>query len=421
MTRLTPLFIVAAAFSAAACSPDAAPQPVGSAVEIESPAPPGSGEANLFAMQDGRVLMSWIEPAGTGAHALRFAVFGEGAWSETQTVAAGSGWFVNWADFPSVVELPDGTLAAHWLVRSGSGRYAYDVHLAQSTDGGATWTEPLTPHDDNTATEHGFVSLFGAAGGGLGAVWLDGRNFADADSNSAGGHDGGADMTLRYARVSIDGRLHDEAVLDDRTCECCQTAAALTADGPVVAYRDRSPEEVRDIYFTRRTADGWTQPQPLHNDGWTIHGCPVNGPFATARGRNAAIAWFTAAADTPRVQIAFSSDAGARFGPPIRVDDGYPAGRVAAILLDDGSALVSWLEQVEDGADIRVRRVRANGSFSDATTIAATGAERASGFPRMALGSDGLLLAWTQPGRPRTVRVAIARLDDSGTGPAAPR
>ena len=41
--------------------------------EMASPAGPGSGEPNLAVAADGRVLLSWIEPAGEGRHALRYA------------------------------------------------------------------------------------------------------------------------------------------------------------------------------------------------------------------------------------------------------------------------------------------------------------------------------------------------------------
>jgi hypothetical protein len=37
-----------------------------------------------------------------------------------------------------MVALPDGSLAAHWLVKSGSGTYAYDVNISRSFDGGKT-------------------------------------------------------------------------------------------------------------------------------------------------------------------------------------------------------------------------------------------------------------------------------------------
>ncbi len=115
-------------------------------------------------------------------------------------IAEGAGWFVNWADFPSLIALPDrlagGTLAGE----DGSGTYAYDVNVARSGDGGKTWSEPLVPHRDGTQTEHGFVSLFAAPGNLLEAVWLDGRE------TRPGG---------RRARAWRRG--HDAAIRDDRT------------------------------------------------------------------------------------------------------------------------------------------------------------------------------------------------------------
>ena len=312
-----------------------------------------------------------------------------------RTIAEGTNWFVNWADFPSMTVLPDGSLAAHWLVRSGEGTYAYDVNVARSFDGGASWSKPLAPHRDGTQTEHGFVSLIPASDGSLGAAWLDGRETQPGDGHDA--HGGGA-MTLRYAEISRDGALRAETLIDARVCDCCQTAAAMTAEGPVVVFRDRSGTEVRDVSIVRLRNGAWSEPRPVFEDGWQIHGCPVNGPSVAAEGRRVAVAWFTLAGDTPRVKLAFSSDAGGSFGAPVIVDDGNPLGRVDTLLLDDGSALVSWVEQSAEGSTLRVRRVRDDGSREAAVTVAPAGAVRANSFPQMARAGDTLVIAWTGEG-----------------------
>lgn len=377
---------------------------------IASPALPGSGEPNLFAA-GGHAYLSWIEPepvpgvadtAAAARHRLRFAEWDGGGWSVPITIASGAEsdaeWFVNWADFPSLVRLPAGRLAAHWLERTGGETYAYGVRIATSDDGGRTWSDPVVPHRDGTPTEHGFVSLFPTPSGELGVVWLDGRKFA-------GGGDS-PEMTLRAAAIDAKGEIRDEALLDGRACDCCQTGAAVTARGPLVVYRDRSAGEVRDIAVVRLTDGGWTEPATLHADGWTIDACPVNGPAVAAREDRVAVAWFTAAGDTARVNVAFSADAGATFGPPVRVDDGAPGGRVDVGLLPDGSALVSWIERVGGGAQVRVRRVAAGGEPGPSIAIAATSEERASGFPQMALAGGDVLFAWTEPGQPAHVRTA---------------
>ncbi len=356
--------------------------------ELPSPAGQGSGQPNLAAAPDGRVYLSWIDRLGEGRFALRFSRREGDGWSAPQTIAEGINWFVNWADFPSMVVLPDGTLAAHWLVKRGAGAYAYEINIARSFDGGKTWSQPLVPHRDGTLTEQGFVTMFPAKDGSLGVIWLDGREMKM-------GTDGHGSMTLRYATIRRDGTLADEAVLDAKVCECCQTSAALTDSGPIIVYRDRSDEEVRDISVIRWQRGKWSEPRPVHRDNWQINGCPVNGPSIAALGKRVAVAWFTAANDAARVRVAFSADSGETFGEPITVDDGRPAGRVDVLLLSDGSAMVCWLEKLDEGGAVRVRRVWPDGKRAESVTIAPSSTARSSGFPQMVRSGDKLIFAWT--------------------------
>ena len=373
----------------------------------ESPADGNSREPELTATPDGRIILSWVEKLGEKRYALRTAVRDASGWSDSQTVAQGENWFVNWADFPSVIALQDGSLAAHWLVKSGSGTYAYDVNIARSTDGGKTWSKPIVPHTDKTKTEHGFVSLIPLSDGRLGAVWLDGRNMKDMKQTDE--HAPAAEsMTLRYAALDADGKLSDEVQLDERVCECCQTSAVMTSDGPIAVYRDRSQAEVRDIYFVKQLNGSWTAPKPVHTDNWEINGCPVNGPSINADGRRVVVGWFTTAEDMPRVKVAFSQDAGATFGNPIQVDDGETVGRVDALLLPDGSALVCWMSGNVEGGAIKVRRVRADGTLGSPAVIAKTDISRSSGFPRMARLGEEVHFAWTEFGQPSRIRTASA-------------
>jgi hypothetical protein len=360
--------------------------------ELPSPAGTGSGQPNLALSPDGRVYLSWIERLGEGRFSLRFATLEKDGWSTPRVIAEGSNWFINWADFPSMAALPDGSLAAHWLVKSGHGTYEYDVTISRSFDGGKTWGNPFIPHRDGAKAEHGFVSLFAAKDGSLAAVWLDGREMKSAE----GGHSHG-NMTLRYVKVKRDGALVDEAALDMRVCECCQTSAAMTADGPVVVYRDRSEaeDEIRDISVVRLKGNKWSAPRPVFQDGWRLNGCPVNGPAVAAAGRRVAVAWFTGADKTSRVKLAFSDDAGESFGQPVAVDDGNPAGRVDVLLLDDGGAMVCWLEKLPEGGAVRVRRVRPDGKLDEAVTVAPSGTARSNGFPQMTRSGGEIIFAWT--------------------------
>ncbi len=402
--------------SLAGCSESGSP-PAGRGAELASPAPPGSRVPRLTVAPDGNVWMSWVTTREDGMHSLQASALRKRAWSRPMEVARGREWFVNWADFPALLVGGEPFMAAHWLVKRPGGAYAYDVMVSVSADKGQTWTAPFSPHDDGTATEHGFVSLF-PTGAGFGAVWLDGRNMATASDTHASadsGHGHGAGgMTLRGALLDRDGTIRAAAELDDLTCDCCQTGAAVTTAGPLVVYRDRDGDEVRDIYFSAYRDGRWTQGTPVAEDGWRIAACPVNGPAIDAAGDSAVTSWFTSAPE-PAVRAAFYSDAAGTFAPPVEVDRDRPLGRVDAVLLADGSAVISWVAALdEQRAVIRYRRIRPDGRRGELNMLAEIPASRASGFPQMALGGDGLVFAWTAPGEVSRVLTATAPL------PAAP-
>jgi hypothetical protein len=374
---------------------------------VPAPASPGSRYPNLAPAPDGEVVLSWIAPADDGANALQYSTWTGDGWTAPSTVASGAGWFVNWADFASVVPIADGLWAAHWLAQRPGNVYSYDLRVAVSTDRGRSWSTPITPHDDGTPTEHGFVS-FARAKGGLAAIWLDGRNTGGGDHES--GHGAGGAMTLRTAVINPQGRVSGgEAELDARVCDCCQTDVAVSAEGLVVAYRDRDEGEIRDISVMRGNDEGWSAPMSVHRDGWHISACPVNGPAIAAKGSAVAVAWFTAP-DQPRIRLAFSDDAGRSFAAPLEVDAGRVAGRVDLLLLDDRRAVVSWLAETASGAEVRAQLWTRTGAVGPPLIVGSSGVDRASGFPRMARARDALLFAWTEGDAAPAVRTAVVRL-----------
>ena len=376
--------------------------------ELDTPARAASGQPNLHASADGRVYLTWLEAIGEKRHALRFAVFNGRGWSESRTIVEGEDMLVNPADFPSLVVPPGGSMVAHWPVKGEPGTHASSIRIARSTDGGKTWSKPVIPHTDRSMTEHGFVSMLPWPGGRALAVWLDGRNMKEEHNGGHGSSTGGTN--LRYTIIGTDGRASEDLLIDPRACECCQTSAALTSEGSLVVYRDRSEKEVRDISAVRFSKGKWSEPLVVSADGWEIHGCPVNGPSVSADGRRVAVAWFTAAKETPRVKVAFSGDAGASFGQPIQVDDSSPTGRVDVLMLSDGSALVSWLERTANGGEVRVRRIKPDGSRDQSVTLAESSALRVTGFPQMARTGNEVIFAWTQPGATSRVRTVVAKL-----------
>nr|WP_306267432.1 sialidase family protein [Pararhizobium sp. IMCC3301] len=369
-----------------------------SVTDLSAPVADGAREPSLSTMIDGRVLMSWTEPQGQG-FAVKVAIFDGSGWSKPQTVVERDDLFVNWADFPSAIALADGTLVAHWLQINGDASYQYDVRIARSDDEGKTWSKSFVPHDDRSQREHGFVTLLPTQSDDFMAIWLDGRNYdiyasQEIEENA---------MQLRARSITGNWEMSDDALIDARTCTCCQTSAVVADNGDIVAvYRDRSLEEIRDISIVRYTPQGWSAPTPVSPDGWHIEGCPVNGPAIDADDGQTVVAWFTAANDVPKVKVAFSSDDGVTFGKAFEIDNGAPSGRVDVIQQAKGSALVTWVEQTAQGEVVLICAVDPKAGCEHPRVVAVSSVGRTVGFPRMALGEQGVFIAWTEPSQEAT-------------------
>lgn len=402
---------------AGACQRHSAPRAwLGPVESVAVPAPAGGRYPHLAGGGELPVVLSWLQPGTAPNFSLYVAQWsdrGFGApltWSAPHTVATGRDWFVNWADFPSVVPVSQRVWAAHWLQQQPGDIYAYDVRIAVSANGGRRWSTPLTPHDDGTPTEHGFATLLAAGDEHVRAVWLDGRNTPGEHDHADVSRDGSGAMTLRLADLNASGRIIGQGVeLDARVCDCCQTDAVGLGDATIVVYRDRSEREVRDIRAARVEANGKVSSVVVHDDAWRIAACPVNGPAVAAEGKLLAVAWFTAP-DAPRVRLAFSDDGGRSFAPPFEVASGRVAGRVDVAFIGRGRAVVTWLAEGATGAELKAQPFTTRGAAGDAVTIARVGLSRASGFPQLVKAGDGLVFAWTETADPPQVRTAFAPL-----------
>ena len=279
--------------------------------------------------------------------------------------------------------------AARWWP-TGSGKRpdpkAYNL-ASVVDDGGATWSPPVTPHHDGTKTQHGFASLFQAPGAGLGLVWLDGRA-ADPESPKAtgnvslraavfiraGGSRGNGRSTSGYASAPDFRRHHIGGT----------------------SYHIPRRRMRRSAIFSSR---GWRRDDGRRRRGHTTGGrssVPVNGAAISARGRDVAVAWFSAK-DGPHAYVALSRDAGRRAALSARVDEVAAIGHVRAVhMFSDGSAAVSWVEFADQQAQFKIRRITSNGGTRQRSrsrereTIASPAGQ---GLVRS--GND-LVLAWTE-------------------------
>ncbi|MDA7557818.1 sialidase [Flavobacteriaceae bacterium] len=350
-----------------------------------------NSEPNLHHSETGDLYLSWVESYDANNNALRLSKISNKGWSNPKLIAQGQNWFVNWADFPAIVTFGESNIAAHYLEKSADDTYAYDVKLIQSTDGGESWQKSFKPHNDNTNTEHGFVSKLAVDNDTYIAAWLDGRQHALAEIDSTINKR----MTLRSALINSKGTLLEEHLIDDSVCDCCQTDIAMTKEGPIVVYRNRTDNEIRDIYYSKKVHNLWTEPKPIFNDNWTIAGCPVNGPAISAKDNKVVVSWFTMANDIPKVNIAFSNNNGSTFNEPIEIISNSTMGRLDVELLNNGNAIVSSMNNNLGTSEILLHYVTPQGKVLEPLIVSETTNTRSSGFPRMAIHDNKIYMAWT--------------------------
>lgn len=354
-----------------------------------------SGQPGLAATPDGRLLLSWIDSTPGRRNALQFAAWdGSGRWQGApRTIVVGDSLVVDAANAPQLAATSDGALWVHWLQKDPDSRN--DLQLSRSVDGGFNWSPPLQVATAAQATELGFATLWPQTARSVGMAWLDGEVAAATSTPAA--PQSIASTALHAALFDANLQRSQADTVDPRACDCCHVAVAVTARGPLLVYRDRSPADIRDIAATRFDGAHWSAPRPVHADGWKMPGCPVNGPAIAANDNQAIVGWYTAANQQPLVQLARSVDAGDSFAAPVVVDRGDAVlGRVA-VALDAGQAWVAWLREDASGQSLWVARYSADLSRPLQRVKVATlqGRGRVTGFPQLAVLAGHAYVAWT--------------------------
>ena len=182
-------------------------------------------------------------------------------------------------------------------------------------------------------------------------------------------------MTLRSAVLTTSGERAHEQVVDESVCDCCQTDIAVSSLGPLAVYRDRTSDEIRDIYITRHDGERWEEGERLYPDNWEI-------------------AWFSAAGDHPIVRLVRSSDGGLNFQEPVVIAEGRIAGYVGLALLPNRYVAVSWVARNDGGSNTLFAAViDPAGQISAVETIAEISQLRV--FPQLGYQDGHLVLAWT--------------------------
>lgn len=362
---------------------------------LANPAGTGSLQPNWSAAPGGAAVFSWIEPSPGGEFSLKYAVRRGSAWSTATIIAANRHFFRHPAEAPGVLALPDGRWFAHWVEAPGGDSDAEYIFVSSSIDG-RHWTTPLMAHRDRSPVEHGLASMIANADGGGSLFWLEALH--------------GDDQPVALKRTIVDGAGKEvrEEVIQSDVCGCCPTAVAETSKGLLLAFRAHSSDDIRDIAMTRLQNGKWSAPKIVNADNWRINACPTNAAAVAAEGHHAAVAWFTGAQDHPRELIAFSNDDGGSFGRPVTLSTGHAFGYTSMALMEDGGAMVTWLERSPAGASVLARRVSANGTLGPVTEVA-KGGQMSLGYPRVIRSGGETLVAWGSQSKIQTARLSTSR------------
>lgn len=388
----------------------------GSELTVSTLDPPSAGSGSQSADPalevlpgSGDLMLSWIQGDGKtwGLYTAR-SEDGGGQWSSPVKVAGGhdspSEVHPHGESSPRLVVAPDERVALVWpnsITVPGRQWPAAMLRFAGSSDGGITWSPPITLNDDTTGAQvsHQFHGATWVGDSGVVVAWLDERDVAAPIAAGGDGHAEHAsepDATI-YLTTSKDfGRSWSpNRVGWKAACPCCRVTLARTPEGKVVAaWRKHFPGNVRDV-VTAVLSEKPSEPRRVHPDDWAYAGCPHTGPaLAIGRDSSTHVAWYNGKQGEVGVYYTrqpkhdgASSAVKLISGPALGV--AHPA--VSA--LRNGGALAAYDVSVDGVRSIRIARVGPDGYVVGREIIA--GSEGGK-YPQLAiLGDTAAVVAWT--------------------------
>lgn len=192
-----------------------------------------------------------------------------------------------------------------WVQAKAGGRV--ECLLAQSSDGGETFSDPRPVHGDQ-ATRPGYTAMAVDAEGTIVSAWLDGRNKSQQPFCSVSTP--GAKQFLPESLVY--------AGEERGICPCCDVAAIRAQDGSTfVAFRN-AQAGYRDIWVARagaKAASGFEAAVPVSADNWRFDGCPHDGPSLAVTDERLHVTWMDAHSGKRRIYVANSTLASLSFAP----------------------------------------------------------------------------------------------------------
>lgn len=264
------------------------------------------------------------------------------------------------------------------------------IRFSRSTDGGASFSEPLTVNDNREVISHRFEAMTVDSRGRIALAWLDKRDQSAAQAKGQAYIGNSV-----YSAVSEDGGVSFKPNIKvaDHSCECCRVAMALDADEtPVIFWRHIYGKNERDHAMSR--LDGKSSPIRVSYDHWKVDACPHHGgALSIASDGVYHFAWFNNAPERHGLFYAYSADQGKRFSKPLNFGK-FEAQAAHPHVLSLGTAVVLvWKEFDGQNAIVKLMRSEDGGkSWSSSRQIAATAG--ASDHPLLIANGSEVYLSW---------------------------
>lgn len=345
----------------------------------------------LTSDEEGRPLVSWVEMKDDREKYLYFAFWDEGdaLFAEPEILQLPDHTAVHEEGMPKMAVKRDGSLLVFYEVSESSPHSRWgvsDIRFQRSFDRGKTWTSPRSVDPDKPMdASASFSGIARLADGEIGIGWLG----TNPDTARVG-------RPVLFAKSTAEGDFSPPVVVDSTACQCCRVAMTGREDGAiVVAYRDLSPEDIRDISYAVSTDGGQSfgPPRDVSGDQWKVPGCPHNGPSVISDGENSYLVWFSGGAESG-IRFAEVDESGEVIGR--RLLSG--AGRFAQICkMADGFIAAAYNEEYRKNDQI-YNRVILSGihEFGEQPKELSVG-EVEAGYPVLhPLGEDGVVVAWRE-------------------------
>lgn len=272
---------------------------------------------------------------------------------------------------PKITVTHDGTILLTWtqLVPApptSNIRFAGNIRFARSTDGGKTFSAPITLNDDSKILSHRFESLLTDGRGNVAVAWLDARDREFARENN----ENFTGISIYFTRSADNGATFStNQRFAQHTCECCRIAAAWSKSGPLIFWRNIFGKNTRDFALANLDSG---KLQRVTDDDWEIDGCPHHGgDLAIGENDLRHLVWFTNSKN--RQGLFYRHMSGELLSTPISLGDTDKQPSHPSAAASGRKVLLTWREFDGENHLARAMQSDDNGSnWSRPITLAST-------------------------------------------------